>query len=305
MYGLNTSLAIDSKDQPHIMYCHCQDWTAPGDLNYAVKRPEGWDVSTVATDGIRGRFPSMVLDDMDRPLVTWLDIDSEDVTRGFVRYGVLEDEGWMIETIDTLENIELGHSGGRKQVSIALDQDGVPHVAYGDKRVVKYATRTDGDWTRMTVLEASEDQYNGLVVLRLDPDENPGIVFWQPHPEEPGLVRLLASIPRPGDIDGDGDVDFTDFSILAGNFTGTLEPSTGGKTPEQGDFDGDGDVDFVDFSILSGNFTGTIEGAASELPLPEAGTTVNRVNVIPEPAAGGMLILGLLLAWRRRILAPN
>lgn len=35
-----------------------------------------------------------------------------------------------------------------------------------------------------------------------------------------------------GDVDGDGDVDFTDFSVLAGNFTGAIRPpappATGG-----------------------------------------------------------------------------
>jgi hypothetical protein len=61
-----------------------------------------------------------------------------------------------------------------------------------------------------------------------------------------------------GDIDGDGDVDFTDFSALAGNFTGTVAPGTGSMTRVDGDVDGDGDVDFGDFSTLSGSFTGTI-----------------------------------------------
>ena len=61
----------------------------------------------------------------------------------------------------------------------------------------------------------------------------------------------------PGDVDGDGDVDFTDFSVLSGNFTGTLSAGTGDKTRAQGDFDGDGDVDFTDFSIVSGDFTGS------------------------------------------------
>jgi len=72
--------------------------------------------------------------------------------------------------------------------------------------------------------------------------------------------------PIDGDIDGDSDVDFTDFSIFAGNFTGTLDPGTGDKTRDKGDFDGDGDVDFGDFSLLAGNFTGTITAPASNFP---------------------------------------
>ena len=69
-----------------------------------------------------------------------------------------------------------------------------------------------------------------------------------------------------GDFDGDGDVDFTDFSVLSGNFTGTLEPGTGGFLPEEGDTDDDGDVDFADFTLLAAQFTGTITGPASDAP---------------------------------------
>lgn len=84
----------------------------------------------------------------------------------------------------------------------------------------------------------------------------------------------------PGDIDGDGDVDFADFSILSGHFTGTITPpDTGDRTRNQGDFDGDGDVDFSDFSILAGEFTGTITAPTtppSASPrFPEGGPAAN------------------------------
>jgi len=79
--------------------------------------------------------------------------------------------------------------------------------------------------------------------------------------------------PLPGDLDGDGDVDFGDFSVLAGNLTGTVTPpeppGTGGKLPEEGDIDGDGDVDFTDFSTFAFNFTGTINAPASDAPPTE------------------------------------
>jgi len=83
------------------------------------------------------------------------------------------------------------------------------------------------------------------------------------------VVQPLGGLVLPGDIDGDGDIDFTDFSTLAGHFTGTLSPSAGGKTRDQGDFDDDGDVDFGDFSVLAGNFTGTITAAASTGDVPD------------------------------------
>ncbi|NLF31725.1 MAG: hypothetical protein GX591_12655 [Planctomycetes bacterium] len=59
-------------------------------------------------------------------------------------------------------------------------------------------------------------------------------------------------VARPGDADGDGDVDLDDFVILKRNF-GT--PS--GATRAMGDFDGDGDVDLDDFVLLKTNFGST------------------------------------------------
>jgi len=50
-----------------------------------------------------------------------------------------------------------------------------------------------------------------------------------------------------GDVNGDGQVSFTDMLILAANWFG-------GTTYEQGDLNGDGRVGFADFVILQENF---------------------------------------------------
>ena len=74
-------------------------------------------------------------------------------------------------------------------------------------------------------------------------------------------ASVNTSVTVLGDLDGDCDVDFGDFSTLAANFTGTITPpappGTAGKTAAEGDGDGDGDVDFGDFAFLAANFTGT------------------------------------------------
>lgn len=53
----------------------------------------------------------------------------------------------------------------------------------------------------------------------------------------------------PGDVNGDGTVNFSDFSILRSNF-GT----SSGATWSQGDFTGNGAVNFTDFGMLRANF---------------------------------------------------
>lgn len=240
-YGLNTSLAIDGENQPHAVYCLCDDWATPGQLNYAHRDGNEWTVDTIATDGIRGRFPVVAIDDADRPHVAWVDIDENDPTRGLVQYAVLENDAWAIDTIDTLENIQLGFGGARKLVSMAIDSGGDPHLAYGTQRAVRYAARSEDDWTTTTVLETSQSQYNGLVVMRLDPQDNPGIVFWQNHPTEAGLVRIAAPLTsaapalQAGDANQDFEFNQLDlFQVLRVGKWRTGQPATWGE----GDWDG-------------------------------------------------------------------
>ncbi|MBZ0254875.1 hypothetical protein K8I31_02360, partial [bacterium] len=190
MYGLNTSIAIDSMGRPHIAYCESTGWTTDGDLKYAVKTDEGWQISSVVTGGARGRFPTLALDHWDRPQIAWLDLDDGDPTKATVRYGVLNSNEWEIEDVDRLEHVMLGFGDARKSTSLALDEDWRPHITYSDKRVVKYATKPFAEWQRTTVLESPEDRYQSLVVMRLDADQAPAIVFWEPAQDSAGLVRM-------------------------------------------------------------------------------------------------------------------
>ncbi len=54
-----------------------------------------------------------------------------------------------------------------------------------------------------------------------------------------------------GDCDGDGDVDYDDFIILAGAYgTSAGQPSYHARA----DLDNDGDIDYDDFIVLAGNY---------------------------------------------------
>jgi len=63
----------------------------------------------------------------------------------------------------------------------------------------------------------------------------------------------------PGDFDGDGDVDLSDFTMFQLCFGGSNNPPAPTCPPGvDADLDGDGDVDLADFLIFQQNFTGSL-----------------------------------------------
>ena len=79
----------------------------------------------------------------------------------------------------------------------------------------------------------------------------------------------------PGDVNGSGTVNFSDFSVLRSNF-GT----TTGATWSQGDFTGNGAVNFTDFSLLRANF-GFSETITSPTGTPAAASMAKTSVAAP------------------------
>ena len=89
-----------------------------------------------------------------------------------------------------------------------------------------------------------------------------------------------------GDANGDGKVDGSDVTILAGNWQkGVSDGLT--ATWAEGDFNGDGKVDGSDVTILAGNWQYGVEAAAA---------------AVPEPSTIILILCGIgaMFAFRRR-----
>lgn len=84
----------------------------------------------------------------------------------------------------------------------------------------------------------------------------------------------------PADFDTDGDVDGVDIAVMFANFNG---PGGGVPADPATDLDGDNDVDGVDLAAFYGEFTGPLDPAS-----------------VPEPSTLALLVMGGLLARRRR-----
>ncbi len=183
---------------------------------------------------------------------------------------------------------------GHDQIVVegAMSVNGKLHLSTSDDYVQPAAGETDSFTVITTengILEAFDEVvFNGVLMegeYLLSSDRT----SFRDHIEDGQFVSLTypsrESVQidnyqaEPGDVDGNGVVEFEDFIILSTNF-GTNQPWTGG------DFDGDGLVAFADFLKVSTNFQGIAPGAQS----------------VPEPSCGPLLCLGmfLMLGSRRR-----
>ena len=268
----------------------------------------------------------------------WINIHPDDESNADVRYATFDGE-WNVETVAQLDDVNLGFLNARKLVSIATDSEGQPHLAYGDERSVNYLTRNDeqSEWEETLVLETTNlanQPLNGLVVLRLDSEDNPAIAFWRPNDSpNDGIVSLAmltgGSAPLLGDFNDDGMIGVADIDLLTAAIGGTdlSFDLNGDRMLSQldrvvwvndiaqtffGDADGDRSVTFADFLILSENFgsaggwaegdfdgTGTV-AFADFLALSENFGRTNAAATVPEPSGLGILILTALCCSRCR-----
>lgn len=88
------------------------------------------------------------------------------------------------------------------------------------------------------------------------PRSRPSVCYWTPDAYADvligagdGKVHLYRGIPKLGDIDGDGNVDFTDFALFAAYWSHTDCAQCGGA-----DFTGDGQVDIDDLGRFAANW---------------------------------------------------
>jgi hypothetical protein len=114
------------------------------------------------------------------------------------------------------------------------------------------------------------------------------VVVWD-NGSQAEARRLEIIDQQPGDANGDGTVDLSDFTILRNNFGTAM-----GATLSDGDFNGDGMIDLADFTILRNNFGTMSDRESSDIDAWYAA-------IIPEPTTAGLLgAAGLLGLLRRR-----
>jgi len=175
------------------------------------------------------------------------------------------------ESVTQLDYWNVHCSIGTHTVSgfgIVGDEPVLPIADAGDDIEV---TDTDGNGFELVLLDGADSYHPSLAITEylwsegesyLGSDASlPGVFAVGPHTvtlkvtasdgsqaADTVLVNVLPAPDKPGDADGDDDVDLDDFVILKTNF------GRNDAARAEGDFDGDGDVDLDDFVILKNNF---------------------------------------------------
>lgn len=151
------------------------------DLRFAERGPGiagPWIIETVAEAGDVGRYSDLGLDSRDEPHISYWSFETGQ--SGTVNYAWRNiDAEWQIEEVGRLENVEAGFTGARKITAIEVDRDNRPHIMYGDKSQIFYATRgDDGTWTNELVL-AAPGNLGQLVEFALDNDGRPHLTYFE------------------------------------------------------------------------------------------------------------------------------
>lgn len=183
-YEFATGLAVDSQGRSHLSWHDGSERFAPdadgSDLLYAVGDESGFAIEVVDADGDVGKFSSLVLDADDRPHLA--SFERTERRAGFARYHVRNDDGsWHSERVAPMPDVSIAFLGARKNVSLALDARGRPHVALCDRSGLYYARRVDDDdWDVQLVTTPSEGSVLGqMVSLALDANGRPHLAFYE------------------------------------------------------------------------------------------------------------------------------
>ena len=139
-----TSLALDSKNHPHIA-AYAGSYICDGDttndryyyLQYAHNDGSGWLVDIVDSGNNSGMFCAIAVDTSSYPhIVHWDQWDNER------HYCWKDATGWHIEN--------FGYGDGYN-FSLKIDDNGFAHTSYSTGETLEYALKTESGWSVQTV----------------------------------------------------------------------------------------------------------------------------------------------------------
>lgn len=145
--------------QPQVAYLAYRYKPYDGELRFATRRDDGWQIETVDSATGAGGFPSLALDATGNPWISYYRAGTWDYHSGELRVAHRNNGRWRAHVVDRREN------AGRFN-NLAISEHGMPVVAYytaktGDLRMAWWTDRwqtqmlaADGDvgaWVRLAI----------------------------------------------------------------------------------------------------------------------------------------------------------
>ncbi len=230
VYPQQISLAVDSKNNPHISYYDRDPSTGEAyGLRYAKYTGSSWETETVDSDGDVGSYCSIDIDSEDNPHLVYYDN-----TNFNIKYAEWTGSSWSFEQI---------YDDQAGDFSLELDSDDDPHISFSDldSRNLRYATRSDSSWNLEVV--DSDGSVGGSSSLALDSEENVHIGYYDFENDAlkyaKGSEGTGVSVPgAPGNVQAygqdtevkltwdapsdDGGSSITGYNIYRGTSSGDL-----------------------------------------------------------------------------------
>jgi hypothetical protein len=165
-YGSGTSLAIDSNDNPHIVFVEGSE----NNLRYTTLEGDNWIIENVSFAHRVQLHVSIALDCEDRPHITYYTLFGR-----AIHYAQRIDNEWKIFNIDKIG--ETSHGGFN---SLTIDKWDYAHISYYDYTLedLKYAKLVPSDKSLKPVVPPEENDYLNGVFLNN---------FWIDVPGQPGI----------------------------------------------------------------------------------------------------------------------
>ena len=230
-YEFGTDLVVDDNDVSHVVYHDGNDRiNQDSNLIYAVRTAGGWVREVVDSAGDVGKFASLRLDSQERPHIAYL--DWTETRGGFVKYAFWNGEAWEIEQVDELLDIEISFLGARRMMTIALDDQDRPHIAYSDRQILTYARKTSSGWEKQFVAVPTADNrvLGQLASLGLDDETRPHITFFElPSPPSSSLGTIYYAVgeaPRITAVEEGAEPVVPEVYQLSQNYPNPFNPST-------------------------------------------------------------------------------
>jgi len=206
-------------------------------------------------------------------IVDWNNDDNKDLVIGaldgrihiFINEGTDTEPDFLVETFAQESGSDLIVYGKRSSpVILDLDYDGKKDLLTGNTNGQLLFYRNVGTDAEPSFSDYSLVESNGIPIdLPGSPRSRPFVCYWTGDGyfgpidgyldvllgAADGKVHLYRGIPTPGDIDGNGGVDFVDFALFAAYWQQTGCGQCGGA-----DLTGDGKVDIDDLAEFVANW---------------------------------------------------